>query len=211
MKRLAILLLCAMMAVSTVSVDVKATETETQPPTEEKQPEEKSLEQLRADAFVELYAQVYPETEIIVDVVSEEDIEKMITDQSINYDVYWVEDAYVPLIMENILELDNDTEVPLNKNYIGVLDLVKESYQPLMAKSDIYYALDLDKIEENKASVHSFNNFEDVFNLLGERKKSSLSGFIKSEWTLANGDTIWIFFKTSEETGESYVSGYFIE
>ncbi len=52
---------------------------------------------------------------------------------------------------------------------------------------------------------------EDVFNLLGERKKSSLSGFIKSEWTLANGDTIWIFFKTSEETGESYVSGYFIE
>ena len=117
------------------------------------------------NAFVELYAQVYPETEIIVDVVSEEDIEKMITDQSIDYDVYWVEDAYVPLIMDNILELDDDTEVPLNKNYIGVFDLVKEAYQPLMAKSEIYYALDLDKIEENKVSAHSFNNFEDVFKL----------------------------------------------
>ena len=74
------------------------------------------------NAFVELYEQVYPETEIIVDVVSEEDIEKMITDQLMDYDVYWVEDAYVPLIMDHILELDEDTEVPLNKNYIGVFD-----------------------------------------------------------------------------------------
>ena len=116
------------------------------------------------NAFVELYAQVYPETEIIVDVVSEEDIEKMITDQSMDYEVYWVEDAYVPLIMDHILELNDDTEVPLNKNYIGVFDLVKEAYQPLMAKSDIYYALDLDKIEDT-TSLDTFNKFEDVFQL----------------------------------------------
>lgn len=75
MKRLAIFLLCAMLAVPTVSMDVKATEagnvqsTETTKTTEsdknqenagadqsgDKQPEEKTLDQLRTDAFVELY------------------------------------------------------------------------------------------------------------------------------------------------------------
>lgn len=53
--------------------------------------------------------------------------------------------------------------------------------------------------------------FEDVIDVLGEMKPSNLSGFGKSEWRLANGATIWIFFDVSEETGESYVTGYFVE
>ena len=69
----------------------------------------------------------------------------------------------------------------------------------------IIAALNLIAIAQMKKITYG-TSVEDVFNLLGERKKSSLSGFIKSEWTLANGDTIWIFFKTSEETGESYVT-----
>lgn len=114
------------------------------------------------NSFIELYSEVNPETELVIDVVSEEEIEKMITEQSIEYDVYWVEDAYVPLIIDDILELSKEVEVPINENYIGVFDLVKEAYQPIMATSDIYYALDLDKIEEDQVSI---DTFEDIFEL----------------------------------------------
>ena len=72
MKKLAVFFLCAMLAVPTVSMDVKATEAGNAQSTEttesdknqenagaeqsgDKQPEEKSLDQLRTDAFVELY------------------------------------------------------------------------------------------------------------------------------------------------------------
>ena len=53
--------------------------------------------------------------------------------------------------------------------------------------------------------------FEAVIDVLGEIKPSNLSGFVKCEWRLANGDTIQIYFDVSEETGESYVTGYFVE
>lgn len=116
------------------------------------------------NSFMELYAQTYPDTELMIDVVSEENIEEMIVNQSIDYDVYWIEDAYVPLIIDNLLELEKKSEVPLNENYIGVFDLIKEVYQPIMATSNIYYALDLDKIN-NTISIETFNKFEDIFQL----------------------------------------------
>ena len=52
---------------------------------------------------------------------------------------------------------------------------------------------------------------EDVVNILGEIKDSNSSGFVESEWWLANGATIRISFDYSEEMGESYVRGYFVE
>ena len=54
--------------------------------------------------------------------------------------------------------------------------------------------------------------YEEVVDVLGEVKPSNLSGFAKTEWRLANGDTIWIWFSDySEETGKYVVSGYFVE
>ena len=53
--------------------------------------------------------------------------------------------------------------------------------------------------------------FEEVVDVLGEINPSNLSGLVKSEWRLANGETICIFFDFSEEMGESYVTGYFVE
>ena len=116
------------------------------------------------NSFVELYSKEHPNVEIVVDVVSEENIRKMIDEQMMEYDVYWIEDTYVPLVMDDILELDNDTEIPLNDSFIGVFDYVKKAYQPIMAQSEIYYALDLDKIEDT-TSLDTFNKFEDVFQL----------------------------------------------
>ena len=54
--------------------------------------------------------------------------------------------------------------------------------------------------------------YEEVVDVLGEVKPSNLSGFAKTEWRLANGDTIWIWFSDySEETGKYVVSGCFVE
>ena len=54
--------------------------------------------------------------------------------------------------------------------------------------------------------------YEEVIDLLSEIKPSKLSGFAKTEWKLANGNTLWIWFSDySEETGKYLVSGYFVE
>ena len=54
--------------------------------------------------------------------------------------------------------------------------------------------------------------YEEVVDVLGEVKPSNLSGFSKTEWRLANGDTIWMWFSDySEETGKYVVSGCFVE
>ncbi len=52
---------------------------------------------------------------------------------------------------------------------------------------------------------------EEVKDALGDRDSASGSGFVRNEWKLANGDILVIWFDVSEETGESYVSGYFVE
>ncbi len=52
---------------------------------------------------------------------------------------------------------------------------------------------------------------EEVKDVLGERDSASGSGFVRNEWKLANGDILVICFDVSEKTGESYVSGYFVE
>lgn len=116
------------------------------------------------NSFIELYKDKHPDVQITIDVISKKKIEKMIDKQTMEYDVYWIEDTYIPLVMDDILELDNDTEIPLNDHFIGVFDYVKKAYQPIMAKSDVYYALDLDKIGDT-ASLETFKKFEDIFQL----------------------------------------------
>lgn len=54
--------------------------------------------------------------------------------------------------------------------------------------------------------------YEEVVEVLGEMEPSKLSGLVKCEWRLANGDTVWVLFSDySEKTGKYVVSGYFVE
>ena len=53
--------------------------------------------------------------------------------------------------------------------------------------------------------------YEEVIDVLGEMKPSKSSGFVKSEWGLANGDSLVIVFEESNKTGELVVAGYFVE
>lgn len=52
---------------------------------------------------------------------------------------------------------------------------------------------------------------EEVKDALGECDSTSGSGFVRHEWRLANGDILVIWFEESEETGNVFVSGYFVE
>ena len=117
-------------------------------------------------SLIELWNETYPENELIVEVVKEEEIEsKLIQQDSLDYDVYWVEDAYVPLVINNILKLDDEVEVTLNTNFNEIFNIIKEAYQPLMAISDTYYMLDLNVIENNQLKENDFNSFESISEL----------------------------------------------
>ena len=114
-------------------------------------------------SLVELWNETFPENELIVEVVKEEEIEtKLIQNETLDYDVYWIEDAYVPLVIDGLLELDDEVEVSLNTNFNEIFNIIKEVYQPLMALSDTYYALDLNVIESKELNEDSFNEFESM-------------------------------------------------
>lgn len=115
------------------------------------------------NSLIELYEKTYPDVELEVDVVREEVIEEKIFNQEeMEYDVYWVEDAFIPLILDDILELNDKTEVPIQKDFSEIFDQVKVAYQPIMARSDLYYALDLDKIEQDEISEEIFLSIEKI-------------------------------------------------
>ncbi len=54
-------------------------------------------------------------------------------------------------------------------------------------------------------------SYDEVVALLGEQIPSEASGMIKTEWRLANGSKIWIWFTNSDESEEPLVTGYFVE
>lgn len=113
----------------------------------------------------ELWEENYPDQELVVSVVDEEEMEEKIMSQKIDYDVYWIEDAYVPLVIDKLMKLDDDVEVPLNTKFSETFDLIKKVYQPIMATSDTYYALDLNKLEKDQISEDVFFSFESMSEL----------------------------------------------
>ena len=114
----------------------------------------------------ELWKELYPEEEIVISVVSEEEIETKITQkQDLSYDVYWIEDSYVPWVIEGLIEVSDDVEVEVNTNFNEVFKSINEAYLPIMATSDTYYALDLNKIESDQISEEAFSTFEELSKL----------------------------------------------
>lgn len=112
-------------------------------------------------AIDQLYHEYYPETQLEIEVVSEKDIEsKILNQKEIEYDVYWVEDAYIPLVIDHLLELKEECEIPLNNNFNNTFNLVKKAYQPIMGTAEVYYALDLNKIEKEQLSEDIFLSIE---------------------------------------------------
>ena len=111
----------------------------------------------------ELWKETYADGVLEISVVSEEEIaSKIMNQEALDYDVYWLEDEYVPAVIDSLLVLDDEVEVSLNKNFSDVFDLVRKVYQPIMAKGYTYYALDLNKIESDGISLDTFSSMEKV-------------------------------------------------
>ena len=53
--------------------------------------------------------------------------------------------------------------------------------------------------------------YTDVIDLLGDPIESDNSGLIKTEWRLANGDVVLIWFSQPDDAGDTLVIGYFVE
>lgn len=111
----------------------------------------------------ELWKETYPEQELVIEVVKEDEIKKKLQNkEEIDYDVYWIEDAYVGLAMDSLLKVEDNYEVPLNTKFSETFDAIKKVYQPIMATSDMYYALDINKLEKDKISEDVFLSFESM-------------------------------------------------
>ena len=114
----------------------------------------------------ELWNETYPDAKLEISVVSQEDITEAITnDESLDYDVYWIEDEYIPMIIDDLLEPESDVEVSLNTNFNDVFDKIKKVYQPMMAQGMSYYALDLNKIESDGVAIDTFEEIEKIAEL----------------------------------------------
>ena len=114
----------------------------------------------------ELWNETYPDAKLEISVVSQEDITEAITnDESFDYDVYWIEDEYIPMIIDDLLEPESDVEVSLNTNFNDVFDKIKKVYQPMMAQGMSYYALDLNKIESDGVAIDTFEEIEKIAEL----------------------------------------------
>lgn len=79
----------------------------------------------------------------------------------------------------------------------------------LVIAASVVAVLNVVAFQQAKKIVYQMP-YEEVVDLLGDPVPSEL-GFSKSEWRLANGDKIWIWFENAKDTGETYVTGYFIE
>lgn len=113
-----------------------------------------------------LWNKTYPDTTLEISVISEEDIsQKIMNHETIEYDIYWVEDEYIPMIIDDLMEVDDHVEVKLNKNFNEVFDQFKKVYQPIMAQGYAYYMLDLNKIEKDSISIDTFDTIEKVSEL----------------------------------------------
>lgn len=114
----------------------------------------------------ELWKETYPDTGLEISVVSQEEIQNSIANgEDVAYDVYWLEDKYVPLVIDELLEPESDVEVSLNTNFNDIFDKVRKVYQPIMAQGMSYYALDLNKIENDGIDKDTFKEIEKIAEL----------------------------------------------
>ncbi len=114
----------------------------------------------------ELWKETYPDAGLEISVVSQEEIQNSIANgEDVAYDVYWLEDKYVPLVIDELLEPESDVEVSLNTNFNDIFDKVRKVYQPIMAQGMSYYALDLNKIENDGIDKDTFKEIEKIAEL----------------------------------------------
>lgn len=114
----------------------------------------------------ELWKETYPDTGLEISIVSQEEIQNSIANgEDVAYDVYWLEDKYVPLVIDELLEPESDVEVSLNTNFNDIFDKVRKVYQPIMAQGMSYYALDLNKIENDGIDKDTFKEIEKIAEL----------------------------------------------
>lgn len=114
----------------------------------------------------ELWKETYPDQPLEISVVHPQEINEKIADESINeFDVYMVEDQYIPKLMNQLLELDSETEVTLNSHFNQVFDTIKKVYQPLIAQGINYYMIDIDVMKKNLLTLDDFSSMEKIAKL----------------------------------------------
>lgn len=114
------------------------------------------------NALKKMWEETYQDSEIHIDVVNQEDInEKLMNQEELEYDVYWIEDEMVPVVMDSLNE-SKEVQVKLNTHFNELFGM---RYLPLFAEGESYYMLDLNKIEQDGIPLDTFKRIETISEL----------------------------------------------
>lgn len=118
------------------------------------------------EGLIQLWKESYPETELEVEVVEPQVLhEHVMKDKEIDYDIFLLEDSDIPVMIQELYEVRDDVEVQVSNQFNSVFNEVKKVYLPLMGSSDVYYMLDIDKINQDHIPLDMFKSFEDISKL----------------------------------------------
>lgn len=118
------------------------------------------------EGIKKLWNEAYPEHQdsINIHVLEENEIENyLIAGSPIPYDLFYIEDSWVGLAMDQLYEMpknfENHFEVKINPEFSEILDKVKPVYYALEANGFLYM-VDENKIAKEKLSLEDFKTFE---------------------------------------------------
>lgn len=113
-------------------------------------------------ALNELWKEMYSNP-LEISVISQEEIdEKIENNERIEYDVYFVEDRQIPSLIDQLFEIQVETEVETNTKFNDVFDRIKKVYLPLVGQNKIHYLLNLDKINNDELDISDFETIEKI-------------------------------------------------
>ncbi len=119
-------------------------------------------------AFLELWNETYPDQKdtLNIHVLEENEIENYIlSEMEIPYDIFYIEDSWVGLIMDDLYEMPGnfsaDFDVEINPEFTDILARVKPVYYPIEANGFLY-AIDEKLMEEKNLTLEDFASFENM-------------------------------------------------
>lgn len=129
------------------------------------------MDQGYADRFQQLWNQTYPEYQdkLEISVIDEETLFNLVsTDTEIPFDLYWINDSYVPYVIDNCLEypkeFEDSYEVASFEAFSSTINAIKPVYSALTANG-FFYAIDKNQLEEKNLRLEDFSSFETMANI----------------------------------------------
>lgn len=121
--------------------------------------------QAYGDYLKQLWNETYEQSDVLEIVVLEENeiLTKAMNEESIGYDLYFVEDKVVPLVLPQLYEMpssfEDSLEVSVNREFSEIINRVANVYFPLTANG-MFYAINTTHAKKENIDLAVFDSFE---------------------------------------------------